>query len=159
MQFHPWVEKIPWTEVWQPIPVSLPGKSHGQKSLASYRPGGCRVRHDWRDLALMQMNMRLNKFKQKCFMSFGLLYCSSSSKIWKEKSKRRFSVCVCVCTLLTKIKYTEARNIAQQESYTFQPLFPPCKLTYSTCPKLQDNAVSFVTSCYWFSWGFIRSIF
>ena len=26
----PWVQKIPWRRKWQPIPVSLPGKSHRQ---------------------------------------------------------------------------------------------------------------------------------
>ena len=31
---------IPWRRKWQTIPVFLPGKSHGQKSLASYSPGG-----------------------------------------------------------------------------------------------------------------------
>ena len=29
----PWVGKIPWRRKWQPTPVSLPGKSHGQRSL------------------------------------------------------------------------------------------------------------------------------
>ena len=29
-----WVGKIPWRRKWQPIPVFLPGKSHGQRSLA-----------------------------------------------------------------------------------------------------------------------------
>ena len=27
---HPWVGKIPWKRVWQPIPVFLPGESPGQ---------------------------------------------------------------------------------------------------------------------------------
>ena len=36
--------KIPWRRKWQPIPVFLPGKSHGQRS---YSPWGCkRVRHN-----------------------------------------------------------------------------------------------------------------
>ena len=30
----------PLEEAWQPIPVFLPGKSHGQKSLAGYSPWG-----------------------------------------------------------------------------------------------------------------------
>ena len=30
-----WVEKIPWERKWQPTPVFLPGKSHGQRSLAA----------------------------------------------------------------------------------------------------------------------------
>ena len=34
--FNPWVGKIPWRSKWQPIPVFLPGKSHGQRSLAGY---------------------------------------------------------------------------------------------------------------------------
>jgi len=33
-----WVRKIPWRRAWQPTPVSLPRKSHGQKSLADYSP-------------------------------------------------------------------------------------------------------------------------
>ena len=31
--FDPWVRKIPWRRKWQPTPVFLPGKSHGQRSL------------------------------------------------------------------------------------------------------------------------------
>ena len=31
--FNPWVWKIPWRRRWQPTPVFLPGKSHGQRSL------------------------------------------------------------------------------------------------------------------------------
>ena len=36
--FDPWVRKIPWRRKWQPVPVFLPGKSHGPKSLVSYSP-------------------------------------------------------------------------------------------------------------------------
>ena len=35
----------------QPTPVFLPAESHGQRSLLGYSPWGCRVGHDWRDLA------------------------------------------------------------------------------------------------------------
>ena len=38
-RFDPWVSKIPWRRKWQPTPVSLPGKSHGQRSLAGYSCG------------------------------------------------------------------------------------------------------------------------
>ena len=45
----------PLEKKWQPTPVFLPGKSHGQKSLAGYSPRGRKkVR---RDLAI----------KQQCF--------------------------------------------------------------------------------------------
>ena len=38
--FNPWVGKIPWRRQWQPTPVFLPGKSHGQRSLVGYSPQG-----------------------------------------------------------------------------------------------------------------------
>ena len=45
--FNLWVEKVPWRRKLATIPVFLPGKSHGQKSLAGYSPWGCkRVGHD-----------------------------------------------------------------------------------------------------------------
>jgi len=37
-RFDPWVWKIAWRRKWQPTPVFLPGKSHGQRSLAGYNP-------------------------------------------------------------------------------------------------------------------------
>jgi len=46
--FNHWVGKIPWRRKWQPIPVVLPGKSHGQRSLADYSPWGLkRAGHDF----------------------------------------------------------------------------------------------------------------
>ena len=38
--FHPWVGKILWRRKWQPTPVLLPGKSHGQRSTVGYSPRG-----------------------------------------------------------------------------------------------------------------------
>ena len=34
----PGLGRIPWKRKWQPTPVYLPGKSHGQRSLVSYSP-------------------------------------------------------------------------------------------------------------------------
>ena len=46
-EFNPWVGKIPRRKKWQPTPIFLPGKFHGQRSLAGYSPWGHeRVRHD-----------------------------------------------------------------------------------------------------------------
>ena len=39
-RFNLWVRKIPRRRIWQPTPVFLTGKSHGQKSLAGYSPRG-----------------------------------------------------------------------------------------------------------------------
>ena len=43
-QLDPWVRKIRWRRKWQPIPVFLPGESHGQRSLVGYSPWG------WKEL-------------------------------------------------------------------------------------------------------------
>ena len=40
-----WVQSLgqedPWRSAWQPIPVFLPGESHGQRSLEGYGLLGC----------------------------------------------------------------------------------------------------------------------
>ena len=36
--FNPLVGKIPWRRKWQPTPVFLPGKFHGQRSQVGYSP-------------------------------------------------------------------------------------------------------------------------
>ena len=51
------IGKIPWRRKWQPTPVFLPGKSHGQRSLVGYSAWGCkRVGHD---LATKQKQQRV----------------------------------------------------------------------------------------------------
>ena len=41
-EFSPWVGKIPQRRKWLPIPVFLPGKPHGQRSLVSKSPWDCK---------------------------------------------------------------------------------------------------------------------
>ena len=40
IRVDPWVRKIPWRRKWQPTPVCLSGKSHGQRSLVGYNLWG-----------------------------------------------------------------------------------------------------------------------
>ena len=39
-RFSLWAGKIPWRSKWQPTPVFLHGKSHGQRSLGDYNTWG-----------------------------------------------------------------------------------------------------------------------
>ena len=39
-QIRSWVRKIPWRRDWQPIPLFLFGKFHGQRNLVGYSPWG-----------------------------------------------------------------------------------------------------------------------
>ena len=57
IQCLPGFGKNPWGREWQPIPVFLPGKRHGQRSLAGYSSQGHkRIR---RDLATKQQQQQL----------------------------------------------------------------------------------------------------
>ena len=44
-RFNPCVAKICWRRKWEPTPVLLPSKFHGQGSLVGYSPWG--HKHDW----------------------------------------------------------------------------------------------------------------
>ena len=58
--FYPWIRNIPWRRKWQPTPILLLGKSHGQRSLAGYSPRGHkRVKHD---LATKQQKQLVQSF-------------------------------------------------------------------------------------------------
>ena len=46
-KFDPWVGKFHWRRKWQLTPVFLPGKSHGQRSLAGYSLWVGRIRHNF----------------------------------------------------------------------------------------------------------------
>ena len=56
--FDPWIGKIPLRRKWQPTPVFLPGKSHGQRSLAGYSQG---VGKNWIQQSESQIYILLKK--------------------------------------------------------------------------------------------------
>ena len=65
--FDPWVRTIPWRRKWQPTPVLLLGKSHGQRSLVGYSACGHRVRRDWvRTWRLRSVCHCLKNVRQVC---------------------------------------------------------------------------------------------
>ena len=53
--FGCWVGKIPWRRKWQPTPVFLPGKFHGQRNLVEYSP--------WVPKSQTQLGMHTYKLK------------------------------------------------------------------------------------------------
>ena len=61
-----WVQSLgqedPLEKEWQPTPVFLPGKFHGQRSLTGYNPWGQRVEHDW---AHKQLVLQVKKKQTK----------------------------------------------------------------------------------------------
>ena len=61
---QPICHQYPWRRKWQPTPVSLPGKSHRQRSLVGYSSWGRRVGHNCSNLACMHAYRYL--FIMKC---------------------------------------------------------------------------------------------
>ena len=55
---HPWIGKIPCRRKWQPTPVFLRGKSHGQRSLAGYTVHGVAKKLD----TTYQLNNKHNPY-------------------------------------------------------------------------------------------------
>ena len=68
--FTLWVRKIPWGRKWQPPPVFLPGKFHGQRSLAGYSPWGHKVSGTTELLSTLRFNQ--NGPAKSWPMDFGL---------------------------------------------------------------------------------------
>ena len=79
--FDPWVGKIPWRRKWQPTPIFLPGKSHGQRSLAGYSPWGCRVGHDWLHFQFSLLPLLKNYCLDKLFCLILTSLCSEWTKL------------------------------------------------------------------------------
>ena len=62
--FNSWVRKIPWRRKWQPTPVLLPRKSHGQRSLVGYSPWGSKELDmtEWAHRSLAENKCSVNIF-------------------------------------------------------------------------------------------------
>ena len=66
MWVQSWVGKTPWRRKWQPTPVFLPGKAHGQRSLAGYGPWGCKESDTTeRQQTQIQENCITNKVRKR----------------------------------------------------------------------------------------------
>ena len=79
-RYDPWVRKISWSRKWQPTPVFLSGKFHGQRSLAGYSPRGCKehtTEHAHREKVSTLNSLRvgdMRREKQGKELSWGWLF-------------------------------------------------------------------------------------
>ena len=95
--FDPWVGEISWRRKWQPPPVFLPGKSFGQRSLASYCPWGHKDTTEWytHTYTHTRTHTHENKpkfFQKKCQILIQLFYIQCSCKglcRWNWASTRK----------------------------------------------------------------------
>ena len=78
--------KIPWRRTWLPTPVFLPGKFHGQRSLAHYSPWAHKqldtAEHTW-ELLINALEWRITlTFWLFLFSCVKLYQCSSHGVTW-----------------------------------------------------------------------------
>ena len=55
-----------WRRAWQPTPVFVPGKFHGQRSPVSYSPWGCKESEMTEQLTLSLSRSYYSKALDKC---------------------------------------------------------------------------------------------
>ena len=112
-RFNPWIGKIPCSRKWQPTPAYLPGKSHGQRSLAGYSPWVHRQTglSDFHFTSYMYIYIYIwtilsnyfiysNKekhlfvhctiFKSHYCYSISDIYCSAGCKVWSRPFLKTF---------------------------------------------------------------------
>ena len=70
--FDPWVGKTSWRREKQPTPVLLPGKSHGQRSLAGYSLWGYKQSDTTERLT--HTDTRLNRWDHLLNEKFGVFF-------------------------------------------------------------------------------------
>ena len=81
---------MPWRRAWQPTPVFLLGKSHGQRSLAGYNPWGHK-----------ELDMTEATEQQQHINSY--IFKDSNTSIYLDYM---LYVCVCVCVCIYTQTYT-----------------------------------------------------
>ena len=67
-RFNPWVRKIPWNKKWQPTPVFLPGKFHGQRGLVGYNPQGCKESATTERLSTIYLSIYIFLIEVCCYL-------------------------------------------------------------------------------------------
>ena len=88
-EFDPWVGKIPLRRKWQPAPVFLPGKFHGQRSLVGRTPWGCKESDttEWLSMHAYRynpLNNELGHVNSPFWVSFIFLISKWKSLSWKD---------------------------------------------------------------------------
>ena len=74
--FDPWVRMISWRRAWQPTPVFLPGKSHGQRSLVGYSLWGCKESDMTKATSHVYMSIPISQFIPPFLLSWYPYICS-----------------------------------------------------------------------------------
>ena len=99
-RFNPWIRKIPWRRKWQPAPIFLPGKSHGQRSLMGYSPWGHkRVRQYWATKQQQHKSCRRNSQEALFLPWLCILKCTLFLQICLTNALLHFNSAISILSL------------------------------------------------------------
>ena len=122
---------VHWRRKWQPTPVVLPGESQVWGSLVGCRLWGCRVGHDWSDLAVAAVatTYTLSHIQLFFFLFFSFIFIS-----WRLIT---LQYCSSFCHTLTWISHGFT-CVPHPEPPSHLPLYPfplglPSAPALSTC--------------------------
>ena len=99
-RFDPWVRKIPWSRKWQPTPVFLPGKFHGQKSPGGYSPRDHKESNTTEHAPLPLSNRwqtATNWIKFLLALSISLIYFLGFKFVLRQETWFKFVFCITFC--------------------------------------------------------------
>ena len=92
----PWGGEIPWRKAWQPTPVFLPGKSHGQRNLTGYSLWGRkRIEQDWESEHITHCAIQRTLFICSLCNSLHLLTPNSDPSLPLSLANHKSALCVC----------------------------------------------------------------
>ena len=98
------IQKSVWRRKWQPTPVLLPGKYHGQKSLVGYDPWGCKELDttEWLHFLSFQKSVRLyfSKLHRCIFISLRTI---SRLRVLSSIDKYCFNISISLVQLLRHV--------------------------------------------------------
>ena len=131
-RFDPWVRKIPWRKKWQPTPVFLPGKSHGQRSLVGYSPWDWTVELDTTNwLSTGEIHVVLRKINTIiCPMRIQIV----SDSLFKLKGKNAFTKSIVV------YRIPEVSSVSSGPKATSGIAAALRTATYGVCSTLQNRS-------------------
>ena len=107
--FNPCVGKIPQRRKWQPIPAFLPGKSHGQRSLAVHRAAKSRTGLSTHYILSIKTTMKC------CITSIlggpRILLCRKTCTSMRQKKKEIYQQDPPMHAKMSELKFNQKKDI------------------------------------------------
>ena len=115
LRFDPWVGKIPWRRKWQPPPVLLPGKFHGQRKLVATAHGVTKSR-TW--LSTQHIHHSFYNTSLPCLGK--LHFCTSSRSLSPDLGQAAIHLINWPISKAPSVEYSGLPSFARKEMYHLQ---------------------------------------